>query len=368
MGARQPSVNNRVLAVPRNLLERHSPRAEIVNPGVRRLLAALLAALLLTGTGANDLDATLRAVAKRYYAQAGLVAAVAGPDTTMDYYDRLIDDLGLLSDAPPTRYPPALWRQTTQTAAALDASLATQLLARSYVPMASIRGLGVTLIRSSRDGTMQPVAVYVPTAYAPTKAAPLAVFLHGNQQPETHLLAPAYLQAMAERSGTIVVAPYGRGAYDFTGAEGDVDDAVAAAKAAFSLDDGKRYLVGYSMGGFSIFRIAPLHPNDWTAVLSIAGSLLGSRSQRVASTLARTRFYVVTGALDDNVPTAYPTATAIFLRDAGLAVTFYSQADGTHSLYSLRAAVSQAWEDMERGIVRLPEGLTGPANLPEAVH
>ena len=61
-------------------------------------------------------------------------------------------------------------------------------------------------------------------------------------------------------------------------------------------------------------------------------------------------------------------ATAIFLRDAGLKVTFYSQLDGTHSLYSLRPILSNAWDEMERGVVRSPEGLTGAPNLPEAVN
>ena len=58
--------------------------------------------------------------------------------------------------------------------------------------------------------------------------------------------------------------------------------------------------------------------------MSIAGSLLASRGPRVLATMARARFYVLTGFHDDNVPTAYPTATAIYLRDAGFAVAFYS--------------------------------------------
>jgi predicted peptidase len=215
---------------------------------------------------------------------------------------------------------------------------------------------------------MQPVAVYVPPSYSPQRPAPLILFLHGHQQAESHLLAPQYLQDLAARSGTIVVAPYGRGAYDFAGSESDVYDAFDEANAAFTIDRSKRYLAGYSMGGFSVFRLAPLHPEDWTAVMSIAGSLLVSRTQRVSAMLRHVRFYILTGAHDDNVPTAYPTATAISLRDAGLAVTFYSQPDGTHSLYSLLPILSQAWAEMERGVVRSPEGLTGAANLPEAAN
>ena len=66
-----------------------------------------------------------------------------------------------------------------------------------------------------------------------------------------------------------------------------------------------------------------------------------------------TKFYVLTGARDEIVTTLFPTLTAIFLRDAGIPVTFYSQSDGTHLLYSLRSILSQAWKDMESGVVRV---------------
>jgi S-formylglutathione hydrolase FrmB len=336
---------------------------------MRVLLAALpAAALALSGAGTSDIGATLRSVAARYYSNAGQVAIVAGRETTMDYYERLLDDGALLREPVPSHFPPAMWRQTVEAASELDVSLAVQLMQRSYQPMNAIRGLGETLLRSSKDGTMQPVAVYVPASYSPQRVAPLVIFLHGRLQAESHLLAPQYVQDLAERTGTIVVAPYGRGAYDFAGSESDVYDAFGAANAAFTIDPHRRYLAGYSMGGFSVFRLAPLHPGDWTAVMSIAGSLLVSRAPAVTAALSRTRFYVLTGAGDDNVPTAYPTATAIFLRDAGLAVTFYSQPDGTHSLYTLRPILSKAWDEMERGIVRSPVGLTGAPNLPEEVN
>lgn len=337
--------------------------------GMRLLLATLPAAVVvLSGAVTTDLGATLRSVAAQYYSTAGQIAIVAGRDTTMDYYERLVDDAALLRAPAPAHYPPAIWQQTATAASELDVSLAVQLMQRSYQPMAAIRGLGETLLRSTKDGTMQPVAVYVPASYSPQHPAPLVIFLHGNRQAESHLLAPQYVQDLAERTGTIVVAPYGRGAFDFAGSESDVYDAFGAANAAFAIDPHRRYLAGYSMGGFSVFRLAPLHPDDWTAVMSIAGSLLASRAPPVTAALSRARFYILTGAGDDNVPTAYPTATAIFLRDAGLAVTFYSQPDGTHSLYSLRPILSQAWDEMERGVVRSPRGLTGPPNLPEAVN
>lgn len=331
-----------------------------------RAVAVGAAIFALTGAATTPAGDALRSVAASYYAKAPQIAIQTGRDATMDYYQRLLEDADLQTQPGPSYYTVKLWQHLVQAVSELDLSLAMQLLHRSYRPMNSIRGLGETFVRSSKDGTMQPVAVYVPLGYSPQKPAPLVVFLHGRLQAESHLLAPQFVEDIAEQTGTIVVAPYGRGYYDFRGSESDVYDAFDAANRAFSIDPRKRYLAGYSMGGFSLFRLAPMHPQDWSAVMSIAGSLLGSRAPLVTSKMRSTRFYVLTGAKDDIVPTLFPTLTAAFLRDSGLPVTFYSQPDGTHALYSLRAILSQAWSDMEGGVVRVPAELTGGGGLPEA--
>lgn len=285
----------------------------------------------------------------------------------MDYYNRLLEDLDLLKELPPPYYPADVWQRSIEAQSQLDVSLAAQLISGSYQAMNAIRGAGETFVRSSKDGTMQPVALYVPFTYSSQRPAPLIVFLHGWQQPESHLVAPQYIDDVAEETGTIVVAPYGRGYYDFNGSASDIYDAFGAVTRSFAIDPNKRYLAGYSMGGFSVYNIAPLHPNDWSAVMSVAGSLLASRAPRVTTTMRSARFYILTGAHDGTVPTLWPTTTAIYLRDAGMPVTFYSAPEGTHSLYTLRSILSRAWIDMERGVVRSPQGLTGAPNLPEPV-
>jgi predicted esterase len=329
--------------------------------------AALSAAILLVAvTQAKSVPESLRATAAQYYAEAGKIASVAGPDSAMTYYQRLLDDADLFNQSRPANYAAETWQQWLENSSNLDLSIATQLLHASYRPMTAIRGLGEALVRSSKDGTLQPVAVYVPRTYTPGAAASLVVFLHGHLQTESHLIAGRYLTDLAEQSNTIIVAPYARGSYDYHDTESDVYDAFDAATHAFAIDPHKRYLVGYSMGGFSLFRLAPLHPDDWSAVMCINGSLVASRAAQVMSQMRDKRFYVLTGARDENVPTSYATVTAIFLRDAGLAVSFYSEPDGTHALYSLRPILTRAWGEMVRGVVRSPVGLTGGGDLPEA--
>ncbi|MBV8532038.1 MAG: hypothetical protein JO104_12040, partial [Candidatus Eremiobacteraeota bacterium] len=221
-----------------------------------RVFSAVAAATITIAAAANLADA-LHSVAATYYANAGEVALLTGRDSTMDYYQRLLDDADRLREPAPSRYDAAAWEQVIRTESELDLSLADQLLDRSFQPMSEIRGLGETFVRSSKDGTMQPVAVYVPTTYSPARPAPLVLFLHGRLQAESHLVAPQFVANLAQQTGTIIVAPYGRGYYDYNGSESDVYDALDAAGHAFAIDPRKRYLAGYSMGGFSAFAIAP---------------------------------------------------------------------------------------------------------------
>ena len=156
---------------------------------------------------------------------------------------------------------------------------------QSYQPMPAIRGLDETFVRSSADGTMQPVAVYVPATYVPGHPAPLVVFLHGLNETETELLGPEFLHKLADRDGAIVVAPYARADFDYTGSESDVYDALAAAESAFTIDERKHYLAGFSMGGFAVYRIAPMKPLAWAGVMSISGSLLQPEAAGAAHAL-----------------------------------------------------------------------------------
>jgi predicted esterase len=251
--------------------------------------------------------------------------------------------------------------------ARLDLSLATQLIQQSYRPMSAIRGLDETFVRSSADGTMQPVAVYVPTTYVPGHPAPLVVFLHGLGETETQLLAPSFVRDLAERSGAIVVAPYARADFDYNGSEGDVYDALDAAKAAFTIDARKQYLAGFSMGGFAVYRIAPMKPHEWAAVMSISGSLLQPEAGHAAAELHATPVYVVTGNLDDTVPSRLSTAAAVYLRDRGVPVSYYLQPTGIHRLSSLLPVLTQAWDDMFAGVVR-PSQYSSDASLPQSLR
>jgi phospholipase/carboxylesterase len=321
--------------------------------GARVVVALLTLATVVAA--APSLPERLRSVAARYYAHATAIATITNRYSTMDYYERLIDDAGTLSDRNAQRSPAST--QIIEAQSQLDLSLAQQLLSDTFIPLQSIRGAGETFVRSSKDGTMQPVAVYVPEHYTPDRPAPLVIFLHGRLQPESQLVAALFMQEIAEQNNTIVLAPNGRGYENFVGSESDLYDAYDAALKAFTTTPSRRYLVGYSMGAMAVFKIALMRPDAWSAIMSIAGAIPTNEQYSVVSAMHNLRFYVVTGERDQVVPTVNSIATATLLRNAGLSISFYSVPDGTHSLYTLRTAIAQAWTDMIRGAVRAPIGL-----------
>jgi predicted esterase len=332
--------------------------------------AAAAVALLAVAPAQPTLREQLRATQRDYYDHLVALVPIVGRYSVTDYMQRLVDD-GDALDAPndvPAGFTPEQWRDYVQRKATLDMSLAHQVLSQRYQPIQSVRGLGEALVRSSLDGTMQPVALYVPPSYSPSHPAPLVIFLHGHPQAETSLMSPFYIAQLADTTGSIIAAPYGRGYYDFRGSIADVYDTVTALGKAFSIDTRKRFLAGYSMGGFSVFEVAPVHPDVWSGIMCISGALLGHDAHQVTAMLSRTPFYVLTGSDDDNIPTQYPTATAIFLQGSGLPVSFYSQPHGTHRIVTLLPIFTQAWTDMHRGIVRSPPpalgGMTLPASQP----
>ena len=311
------------------------------------------ALLLAAATPASDLTARLDAAAKQYNAAIPAVAPVTGTDTAADYLQRLLDDRELfpIKDVP-DGYTRAQYEQIAGTISELDINVANQLVHRNYARMSDAPGLHEVFVKSTVDGTMQPVAVYVPAAYDRRKPAPLVVFLHGHPQSESQLLAPAFIEDLANSTGSIIVAPYGRGYYNFRkAASQDVYDAFDEALRTFTIDPRKRFLAGYSMGGFSVFEIQAIRHDAWSAVMCISGGLLGPDAPRAVSALRMTPLYVLTGDNDESIDPKYTTESAQYLAMSHIDVTFYDQHDGTHRLVTLLPILSRAWHDMHDGTV-----------------
>jgi dienelactone hydrolase len=320
-------------------------------------LGALVAPSLAGQLQQHELQAALTQFTTHY----DEVSRRMGPAAAADLQERLSTDLGaMLEDLPPPGYPPEDWHDRLNDLASLDAGIVAQVVAGKSDPIATAHGAVERLVLARSDQTLQPYALYVPATLAPDPA--LVVLLHGHDQTEAEIMASPYFRKMADETGTIVAAPYGRALYDFAPpADDEVYQVADEVAATFHISPRRVYLVGYSMGGFSVFHIAPQHPEHWAAVMCIAGAVLYSQADVVSRALQKKPLYVVTGTRDDSIPTTYPQRTASYLANNGVPTGLYVQPSGTHFLATLMPVLDPAWHDMLAGRIPArvrPNGLT----------
>lgn len=311
------------------------------------MLALALATLL--SHAPTQQAARVESSIRLFHDSRALIERELGKGPALDFAIRLVRDEENLELPVPQAYA-ADWNEALDAQISLDIQAVVDLA--SAKPRAINRdhtGLYEAFVRSSADGSLLPVAVYVPRRTGP--GAPLALMLHGNQQPESALLGQPYFRRLADRTGTILVAPWARGIFEYKGvAQSDVYDVLRAALAAFHPDEKRTYLVGYSMGGFSAFKIGTAY-RKWSAVMDVSGAIQDDSVAKVGFAWRATPVYVVTGKRDDVIPAPYPEQTATVLAALGVPTSFYEEAGGQHTLRTLMPSLRAAWLDMHAGIV-----------------
>ncbi len=235
---------------------------------------------------------------------------------------------------------------------ALDESLVNQLVDDSAAPVSQTPGTSaLRLARSSVDGTLQPLAVYLPASYDAEKSAPLILMLHGQGQTETELLSEPSLRKLADDSGAILAVPWMRGDRTFDALTGkDAYDALALLESNYKVDLRRTYLAGISLGAFDVFMLAPLHPDRWTAVLSIGGTLTNDDKDSFVKAMRGKPAFLVIGSDDPLVKVEYVRGAAAYLTANGVDCHYYEQRGGVHSLESLQVSLQRAWTDMLAGV------------------
>lgn len=340
-----------------------SPPAIALAAAIAASVATSLARAESAAPGAEGSVAQLTAALSGLQAHVAAVQAHAGQDGTTDLMARLADDIDTVragSAQMPPGYSQAQWAARIAAITALDTKLAGEMIDGAVAPPASARGMDEFLMRSKVDGTLQPYALYVPK-----NIKSLIVLLHGRPQTEVEILSVPYFHDLAEATGAVVVAPWGRGIYDFASpAADDVYQLAEEVRSSFGISQQHVYLAGYSMGGFSVFKIAPLHAERWAAIMCVSGAILNSETALVRYRLRDTPIYVVTGSDDTNIPTVYGEETAAYLAGIGMQVSFYEEQGGTHYLPTLVPSITQAWNDMLAGRVRYASAPTVAGKLP----
>lgn len=313
---------------------------------------------------AAALSASLQQAITYFQAQRPRLEARLGASQTVDLGLRLVIDRNELNDPAPAWYTPQAWNDTLRTVSTVDIDAIREAAEDAAPQLPRQAGLHEGFVRSAIDGIWEPVAVYIPPKHA--AHPPLAIMLHGRPQSETELLGQPYLRELADRTGTILVAPWGRGNYDFEGsAATDLNALATFAQNTYGSDPHELYLVGYSMGGFSVFKVGTARP--WSAVMCIAGALLNSEVPAVRFAWRDTPVYVINGTLDEEIPPIYGMRSAAFMESLGIPTTFYQQPAGHHAVRTLMPALERAWADMHAGVVRantIPHGAAGTAFLP----
>jgi pimeloyl-ACP methyl ester carboxylesterase len=147
-----------------------------------------------------------------------------------------------------------------------------------------------------RDGRLQPYGLYIPSDFDPAVATPSTVWLHyrGGKAHSGATINPRLIHELAREDlwrvdgtpaegtplgggqGNVVVTPHGRGASAWYVAQshqdvfevlGDVGELLP------NLDPQRRYLAGYSMGGYGTYLFGLLYPDQFAAGFPVAGAV-----------------------------------------------------------------------------------------------
>ena len=136
----------------------------------------------------------------------------------------------------------------------------------------------------NEDGTVLPYRIYVPEGDDPQVKYPLVLFLHGSgergddnraQTKKNSVMQTLLSEENLAKYPCVVLAPQCPAGQSWAG--NDPDNAgvlmglLEQTKAAYSVDDGRVYITGISMGGFGTFGMLAAYPDYFAAAVPICG-------------------------------------------------------------------------------------------------
>lgn len=205
-------------------------------------------------------------------------------------------------------------------------------------------------------GESIPYAVFVPSSYDRSQAAPLIVSLHGLGRTHDWLMGYHGLLDQAEANGYIVVTPLGyirRGWYgsraienveDGKRSEQDVMNVLQLMRDEYNVDANRIYLWGHSMGGAGTYHIAAKYP-DLFAGLGVAAPAPESDAPiaTILENIKHLPIFVLQGDEDTAVPVEQTRAWVAKMAELGMQHVYVEIPGGDHSLL-----ISQDSENMRK--------------------
>lgn len=131
----------------------------------------------------------------------------------------------------------------------------------------------------NKDGLTQPYGLAVPTTYTRDETLdPVNFWMHyrGGKAHSAAAINPRLIRAHGEEIGALVVSPRGRGTSTWyvTQAHQDFWEVYADAHERFpDIDPQRRYLSGYSMGGYGTWLMSTLYPDLFAAGFAVSGAV-----------------------------------------------------------------------------------------------
>lgn len=194
-------------------------------------------------------------------------------------------------------------------------------------------------------GESIPYALFVPSTYDATSAAPLMVSLHGAGRQYDWLMNYAGFLDLAEHHGYVVVTPLGytrRGGYGYRGtseqdrrSERDVMHVVGLVRDELAIDENRIYLWGHSMGGAGTYYLGSRHPELWAGLAAVAGGSL-TADYVDAEAIRHLPFLVLHGTDDQTVPVARARESVAGMAALGMQHLYVEIPGGDHSFFISR--------------------------------
>lgn len=130
---------------------------------------------------------------------------------------------------------------------------------------------------SGEHGILQRYGLYVPTAYDPGTPTPTTFWLHyrGGKAHSGAAWTPRIINQLGEEQGNLVVTPHARGTSEWYVAEAhqDVWEVFVDVHDTVTVDPQRRYLSGYSMGGYGTYLFGLLYPDLFAAGFPQSGAV-----------------------------------------------------------------------------------------------